>query len=45
MVQWLRTRLICPKSISGKLVSLIVVDIVGGPPNIHVPPSSLLVEP
>ena len=44
-VPWLRTRLICPRSISGKLVNLILVDIVGGLPNIHVPPSAFLVEP
>lgn len=44
-VPWLRTRLIWPSSISGTLVNLVLVDIVGGPPSIRVPPSAFLVEP
>lgn len=45
MVLWLRTRLICTRLISSKLVNFTLVDTVGGPPNICIPPSSFLAEP
>lgn len=44
MVQQLRIRLICSRSVLDKLVNLILVDIIGGLPNIHIPNSSFLTE-
>lgn len=44
MVQQLRIKLICSRSILGKLVNLILVDVIDGLPNIHVPNSSFLTD-